>query len=124
MADTSLVTALAPAFAAGFALQRLLEIIDPILDKISKIGNKRIIIGLISLFSGFGLARWLDLGVLSHLVGPGASVPTLLDYLVTSLIISGGTEGFNAIMKFMDYKKEETKATALPETLTAATTPS
>ena len=29
----TLVIALGPAFAAGFALQRLLEILDPLLDK-------------------------------------------------------------------------------------------
>jgi hypothetical protein len=118
----NLVFALAPAFAAGFALQRLLEILDPILDKAERLLNKRIFLGLLSLFSGFGLARGLGLGVLRHMTPESASVPPLLDYLVTSLIISGGTEGFNAVMKFMSYKKEETKATALTETITAETT--
>src|SRR2546430_9828119 len=35
MDTSSLVAALAPAFAAGFALQRLLEILDPILEKLA-----------------------------------------------------------------------------------------
>lgn len=122
MEETNLVLALAPAFAAGFALQRLLEILDPILDQVGKRFNKKILFGLISLFSGLALARWLGLGVLSHLTTESASVPRILDYLVTSLIISGGTEGFNAIMKFMSYKKEATKATALTETITAERT--
>lgn len=122
MEQTSLVLALAPAFAAGFALQRLLEILDPILDQVGRRFNKRIFLGLVSLLSGLGLARGLGLGVLSHLTTGPASVPPLLDYLVTSLIISGGTEGFNAILKFISYKKEETKATALTETITAERT--
>jgi hypothetical protein len=33
-----------------------------------------------------------------------------VDVLVTGLVVSGGTEGFNSIMKFLGYKKEEKKA--------------
>jgi hypothetical protein len=36
-----LIAALAPAFAAGFALQRLLEILDPILVRDSRLVTKR-----------------------------------------------------------------------------------
>src|SRR6184192_3534564 len=58
--------------------------------------------------------------ILTHLVNPEGSISTALDYLVTALIISGGTEGFNAILKFMDYKKQESKASAVTETVRAA----
>jgi hypothetical protein len=117
--DTSLVMALAPAFIAGFAIQRLLEILDPILDRIRGGEKKKIVLGLISLLSGFGLAAGLSVRVLSHL---GITLPAtleFLDYLVTSLVISGGTEGFNSVLKFLNYKKEETKATAVTERLNA-----
>src|SRR6266481_2042049 len=113
-----LVLALAPAFAAGFALQRLLEILDPIFDKIKTGQFKKIALGLISFAAGLGLAAWPKTRVLTQLVAP-ESAPALLDYFVTALIVSGGTEGFNSILKFLNYKKEETKAGALNEALDA-----
>jgi hypothetical protein len=116
-----LVVALAPAFAAGFALQRLLEILDPILDRIKNGENKKIVLGLISFAAGLGLATWPKIRVLNQLVAPD-TVPSLLDYLVTGLIVSGGTEGFNSILKFMSYKKEEKKQEANTKTITAAST--
>jgi len=106
-----LVVALAPAFAAGFALQRLLEILDPIFDKIKKGEFKKIVLGLISFAAGLGLAAWPKIRVLTQLVTPD-TVPAMLDYLVTALIVSGGTEGFNSILKFLNYKKEEAKTAA------------
>lgn len=114
-----LVTALAPAFAAGFALQRLLEILDPIFEKLNNAQLKRILLGLISFAAGLGLAAWPKVRVLKELVAPD-SVPSILDYLVTALIVSGGTEGFNSILKFLNYKKEETKQVANTKAITAA----
>lgn len=116
----TLVAALAPAFAAGFALQRLLEILDPILDKIKSGDHKKVVLGLISFVSGLGLAAWPSMRVLSHLVKQGDYVPQFLDYLVTGLILSGGTEGFNSILKLLNYKKEEKKAEAKAQAVTAA----
>ena len=109
MDTSSLIAALAPAFAAGFALQRLLEILDPILEKLASGNNKKIALGIVSLLCGAGLATWPQFRVLSHLVVPEGSISTWLDYLVTSLIISGGTEGVNSILKFLKYKKEDAK---------------
>jgi hypothetical protein len=113
-----LIAALAPAFAAGFALQRLLEILDPILDRIKNSENKKIVLGLISFAAGLGLASWPKIRVLTQLVAPDTA-PPILDYLVTALIVSGGTEGFNSIMKFLSAKKEETKAAAVEASATA-----
>jgi hypothetical protein len=47
------VMALGPAFAAGFAVQPLLEIFDPILDKIKV--DKKILLDILSLIAGFVL---------------------------------------------------------------------
>ena len=123
-----LIVALAPAFAAGFALQRLLEILDPILDKILNsvfdekeiIHSKKVVFGLISVVVGLGLAAWPKIHVLAQLVAPDG-VPFLLDYFVTALIVSGGTEGFNSILKFLNYKKEETKGESETKAVGAAT---
>lgn len=114
----TLVKALAPAFAAGFAIQRLLEILDPILDRIRQGEYKKIALGLISFAGGLGLAAWDPMRVLSQMTGANVWGP--LDYLVTALIISGGTEGFNSIIKFLDYKKQETRETAKAKAITAA----
>jgi hypothetical protein len=105
-----LVMALGPAFAAGFALQRLLEILDPLLDKIKLIkDNKKIILGLVSLAVGFILAFGIGLRVLQPL---GVSGADPADIIVTALIVSAGTEGFNSILKFLGYTKENKKTIA------------
>lgn len=117
---SKLVIALAPAFAAGFALQRLLEILDPIFDKPRIVKSKKIVFSLISFFAGLGLALSPKIRVLTQLVTPD-TVPSLLDYFVTALIVSGGTEGFNSILKFLNYKKEETKGESVTKAITATT---
>jgi hypothetical protein len=105
-----LVAALGPAFAAGFAVQRLLEILDPLLDKIKFIkDNKKITLGLVSLIVGLVLAFGIGLRVLQPL---GITSADFLDALATALIVSAGTEGFNSIMKFLGYTKEDKKAAA------------
>jgi len=106
-----LVVALGPALAAGFAIQRLLEIVDPLVDKLYG-EYKKLILGLVSLVVGLALAFGLGLRVLQPL---GVTSTGLLDGFATALIISAGTEGFNSIMKFLGYAKEEKKASAAEE---------
>ena len=101
-----LIVALGPAFAAGFAIQRLMEILDPILDKVK---NKKIFLGILSLIAGLALAFGVGLRVLEPLGIPNEK---FWDAIITAFIISAGTEGFNSIMKFLGYKKEEKKGEA------------
>ena len=115
METTSLIAALGPAFAAGFSLQRLLEILDPLVTRIIGDERKRIVLGLLSLAVGLLLAFALDLHVLTKLGVTLSPRMGYLDYLVTALIVSAGTEGFNSILKFLSYKKEESEATATTE---------
>ena len=106
----TLVIDLGPAFAAGFALQRLLEILDPLLEKIPLVKKyKKIILGIVSLIIGLILAFGVGLRVLRPLGVVNADV---LDGAVTALIVSAGTEGFNSILKFLGYTKENTKTIA------------
>ncbi len=103
-----LITALAPVFAAGLGIQQLGEILSPIVDKISA-DNKKIILGVLSLTLGLVLAFTAKLHVLQLLgvtLEPGLD---LVDAIVTGLIISGGTEGINSILKFLKYTKEDKK---------------
>lgn len=103
---------LGPAFAAGFAVQRTLEILDPLFGKLGD--SKKIIFSLISLGMGLGIAFGAQFQML-HILASNISIsmsPTF-DMLITGLVISGGTEGFNSIMKFLSYKKEEKKIDAV-----------
>jgi len=117
-----LIAALAPVFAAGLGIQQLGEILSPVVDKISP-NYKRIILGLVSLTLGLILAFVAKLHVLQLLgVAPGPGLDSL-DAVVTGFIISGGTEGVNSILKFLKYKKEDTKneaATKAPSNADAA----
>ncbi len=106
----TLVTALGPVFAAGLAIQQLLELLDSIfLKKFLGDEYKKAILGLLSLVAGLGLAFGAGLRVLELL---GASAPWYWDELTTGLIISGGTQGINSILKFLGYAKEGKKADA------------
>ena len=106
----TLITALGPAFAAGFALQQLLEIVDPVLKRIlGEEADKKLVLGLISFAVGLALAFGAGLRVLQPLGVAGAD---FVDAFVTALIVSAGTEGFNSILKFLGYTKEKRKAEA------------
>lgn len=106
-----LVTALGPVLAAGFAVQQLLEILNPLVERFTGDNEKakKMYLGLVSLFLGFGLSFGAGLRVLNAL---GSPTPYLVDGIVSGLIISGGTEGINSIMKFLGYTKEKEKANA------------
>lgn len=107
-----LVVALGPAFAAGFAVQQLLELLDPLLDKI-KAEWKKALLSIVSLVIGLALAFGAGLRVLQPL---GVTNADFWDAIVTGLIVSAGTAGFNSIMKFLGYAKEEKKADAATKT--------
>lgn len=121
-----LITALAPVFAAGFAVQQFLEIPGTLIDVIERAQKyKKIILGIIGAVIGCSLAWWSeDLRVLkillTHTVTDAAGkattvVPNINSYVeipVTGLIISAGTEGVNSILKFLKYSKEDKKNAA------------
>lgn len=132
-----IIKALAPAFAAGFAVQQLLEIATSFLD-LSDNSNfqkyKKPVLGFISLALGFSLAFGVDqlhiLNILLTTTGMDASgkpititpqVNTFLDALLTGLVISAGTEGINSILKFLKYTKEDKKNQAAAKSSESAT---
>jgi hypothetical protein len=111
----NLATTLTVPFAAGFVVQRFLEILDPVTVKFIKDPNtKKIVLGLVSLGIGLALAAGMDLKIFHQLLNSTANEPLTnwLDYLATAVFVSGGTEGFNSLLKFANYKKESTKAVA------------
>lgn len=104
-----LMLSLVPVFAAGLAIQQLLEILDPIVIKVVGNGDKKLILSLISLIGGLILAFGVDLRVLAPL---GVLDSDILDGVVTALIISAGTETLNSILKYLGYTKESAKSYA------------
>jgi hypothetical protein len=80
------------------------------LDKVQWVKeSKKMTLAVVSLIVGLALAFGVELRVLQPL---GVASSDLLDGIVTGLIVSAGSEGFNSIMKFLGYAKEQKKADA------------
>jgi hypothetical protein len=110
---SDVVTAFGPAFAAGFAIQRLLELLDPLFPFKDSPDRKKKILGIVSLLCGLALAGGMGIRIIRHLITPDAAGWfDALDAFVTALVISAGTEGLNSIIKFLGYAKAEKKAEA------------
>jgi hypothetical protein len=112
-----LVAALGPAFAAGFAVQRLLEIADPLINLIvgsrpERATFKKTLLVLLSLVAGLVIAVGAGLRVLEPLGATTSGIGTTIDVVATALVISAGTEGVNSILKFLGYAKEDKKQQA------------
>lgn len=99
----TLIDSLGPVFIASMALQQLLEIADPWLDKFIK-SKKAIILSGVSFLVGLLLAFGLGLRVLAPF---GYSVPAWIDGLITALVLTGGTKWINDLVKVIGYKKLE-----------------
>jgi hypothetical protein len=123
MDTADLAKILTVPFAAGFVVQRLLEICDPVFVKLFKnADSKRVAIGIVSAIIGWLLAGFGDIRIFHALqpLLPGMKdMPCWLDIFASGIFISAGTEGFNSLMKFANYKKEASKADAANKLSTA-----
>lgn len=110
----NVIWALAPAFAIGVGVQRLVEILDSWLSLDTTVGKERktAILAFASFAVGLAIAFGMKLKVIAALGGPDMPY---LDYIISGLIISAGTEGFNSIIKWLLYSKEGKKAEAATE---------
>ncbi|HYL72845.1 MAG TPA: hypothetical protein VEU96_01515 [Bryobacteraceae bacterium] len=104
-----LIKNLTPLFVAGLAIQQLVELPDAILSQSATYEKyKKPIIRIIAIVFGM----WLVIeGNFSVIKAVGGSVPVYVDRLLSALIVSGGTESFNSIIKFMGYAKDDKKTT-------------
>ncbi|MDQ1639080.1 MAG: hypothetical protein QOF62_2419 [Pyrinomonadaceae bacterium] len=125
-----LIATLAPVFAAGFAVQQLLEILTSFLDLDARSTfqkYKKAILGAVALVAGIVLAFEAHLRVLKPLLDAAVQNPgeisVYVDYLATGLVISAGTEGINSILKFLKYKKEDVKNEAAAKVPSNASAP-
>jgi hypothetical protein len=103
-----LVESLGPVFIAGFALQQLLELLDPILDRVFK-PQKPWVMSVLAFSIGLGITLGLGLRVLAPF---GLTRVAWLDYLLTGLLVSSGTKWLNDLLKIISYKKQELRARA------------
>ena len=103
-----LVESLAPVVITGFALQQLLALLDPILEKWLTT-NKEWILSMLAFFLGLVLSLLLDLRVLRPF---GVTRLGWLDTILTALLITGGTKWVNDLTKVINYKKLELRARA------------
>jgi hypothetical protein len=113
--NDSIVQTLTVPFAAGFVVQRFLEILDPLTSKL--LGNpttKKAVLAVVSMLMGWLIARQIPIELFHALLmqSSNAGIAPALDHFLSGIFISAGTEGFNSVMKFAQYKKEGTKADA------------
>lgn len=97
---------LAPVFVSSFALQQLLELLDPVLDAVIK-QHKKWILSALAFLVGLTMAVGLDLRILSPM---GVPIVRWVDILITALFITGSTKGINDLIKVLAYKKSEARA--------------
>ena len=95
----------------SFAIQRVLEIIDPLITRLLKNpkNTKRAVMALLA--TGLG---GIVVGVMDDLTLLGliqeAWKRTWLDKAISALVIGAGTEGLNIVTKYLDYLKKARKA--------------
>lgn len=125
----NLIYALAVPFTCGVAVQRLLAILDAVWTwRKFDAATKAWLSALISFVCGLAVAfggyiRILE-AIATVLMKPGSSrfspettaSAQFIDIVATALIVSAGTEGFNTIIKFLGYAKEQQKAKAAERT--------
>jgi len=117
---SKVVSALAPAFAAGFAVQQTIELVDTFFSVASKSWRnladapaaKKLIASGIGLLLSIVLVTAGKLDIITPLLTQGAQVPGFVRNLISVIFISAGTEGFNSLLKWVSWKKEESKAKA------------
>ena len=102
----TLVTALGPIVVAAFAVQQLLELVDPVFFHEAIVKYKKLTLGIVSLAVGVVLAFGFGLRVMAPF---GVYTADWLDAVVTAILLSAGTEGSNSIMKVLQYYKEQLK---------------
>lgn len=97
-----------PVFLASFALQQLIELLEPLLEMIIK-KQKKWILSAVSLAVGLFLSFGLGLRVLRPF---GFTRMPWVDGLLTALILTGGTQWVNDLLKIFRYKKQELRVRA------------
>ena len=105
---------LLPCFAAALAVQRAIELADLGVRQIKSSADwpSKKSWYLVAIFAITLIAVVLSGRNLLVLGALGVETNLFLDQVLSALVISGGTETINELLKFAGYKKDETKAAA------------
>jgi hypothetical protein len=103
-----LLEVLTPILVVSFALQQFLELLDPVLEVVAR-AHKKWILSAISLALGLTLSFGLRLRMLAPF---GFARADWLDAVLTALFITGGTQGFKDLIRWMSYKREAARLAA------------
>jgi hypothetical protein len=114
--------ALAAPFIAGFAVQQGVEVISSVLALIQSwddsVKVKKVTLSIISIVISWIIVANSGLDVLQPFIQGEAG--SFTHRLTTIIFVSAGTEGFNSLLKWLSYKKEDAKATAATNKQAAA----
>ena len=113
----SVTSALAPAFIAGFAVQQAVEVVGSLIsfkkDWDQNIKPKKAVLSFVAIAFSAAVVCATGLDVLRPFGSSTTTGPRhWIEALVTIVFISAGTEGFNSLMTWLSYKKEDAKASA------------
>jgi hypothetical protein len=138
--EQQIARVLAIVAIAGFAIQQLLQILDPLIiagiagykrnrttndlpGGISDADFKKAVMTFLGFLAGIITVKSTDINTLALLDPKWGGCG---DTIVTALVISGGTEGFNTLLKYFGYVKEARKqaldvvVTIIPATASVA----
>ncbi len=121
--DDSIIQNLVVPFAAGFVIQRFFDIFDgPISKLVGDPVYKKLVLGIASTAMGWGIACIVPVEIFHALMKQacGKGIDPTFDHILSGIFISAGTEGFNSLMKFANYKKEGARADAVTKQKAAA----
>lgn len=107
---------------AGFAIQQVLELLDPFVAGFSKFANKKWakdppvitkehlkkwIMAMLAFFLGMAVVGITGISLMGYINAGWEN--TFGDFLVSALVLGAGTEGMNTLTKYFGYVKEDRK---------------
>jgi len=112
---------------AGFAIQQVLELLNPLVAVGSKLAHekwvkdppviteeklKKWIMAMLAFFLGMAVVGITGISLMGYVNAGWEN--TLGDFLVSALVLGAGTEGMNTLTKYFGYVKEDRKQKAKP----------
>jgi hypothetical protein len=113
---SDIVKALAPAFVAGFAVQQSVEVVSSLGAFMPKFDDnvklKKAVLSVVAMAFAACIVVVLKLDIFKAFNTTDVRPSPIWHGIITTVFISAGTEGFNSLLKWLSYKKEEAKASA------------